>query len=122
MFPYLKFSFLSSEKLFQNKMENCCDSLFKTIIMLFNLIFALVGFVLIGFGIYVQLGAKDYLNFLGDAYTNYRQLQTVFIIILGGIIIVIAFFGCCGAIKENKCMMYTYGFFLFLVLIAQVRP
>ena len=33
---------------------------------------------------------------------------------------VVAFFGCCGAIKENKCMMYTYGFLLFVILIAQV--
>ena len=81
-----------------------------------QLIFALVGLVLMGFGIYVQLEAKDYLNFLGDNYTN----TPVFIIILGAIIFVVAFFGCCGAIKENKCMMYTYGFLLFVILIAQV--
>jgi len=97
-------------------MENCCDSLFKTIIMLFNLIFALVGLVLMGFGVYVQLEAKDYLNFLGDNYTN----TPVFVIILGAIIFVVAFFGCCGAIKENKCMMYTYGLLLFIILIAQI--
>ena len=104
-------------KVKEDIMENCCDSLFKTIIMLFNLIFALVGLVLMGFGIYVQLEAKDYLNFLGDNYTN----TPVFIIILGGIIFVVAFFGCCGAMKENKCMMYTYGFLLFVILIAQVK-
>jgi hypothetical protein len=103
-------------KVKEDIMENCCDSLFKTIIMLFNLIFALVGLVLMGFGIYVQLEAKDYLNFLGDNYTN----TPVFIIILGGIIFVVAFFGCCGAMKENKCMMYTYGFLLFVILIAQI--
>ena len=39
----------------------------------------------------------------------------------GAIIFIISFFGCCGASKESKCMMYTYGFFLFLILIAQVR-
>jgi len=97
-------------------MENCCDSLFKTILLIFNLVFALVGLVLIGFGVYVQIDAKDYLNFLGDNYTN----TPVFIIILGAIIFVVAFFGCCGASKENKCMMYTYGFLLFVILIAQI--
>ena len=97
-------------------MENCCDSLFKTIILVFNLIFALVGLILMGFGVYVQIDAKDYLNFLGDNYTN----TPVFIIILGAIIFVVAFFGCCGAMKENKCLMYTYGFLLFVILIAQV--
>ena len=103
-------------KVKEDIMENCCDSLFKTIIMLFNLAFALVGLVLVGFGVYVQLEAKDYLNFLGDNYVN----TPVFVIILGAIVFVVAFFGCCGAIKENKCMMYTYGLLLFIILIAQV--
>ena len=97
-------------------MESCCDSLFKTLLLLFNLGFALVGLVLIGFGAYVQVAAKDYLNFLSDNYLN----TPVFIIILGVVIFVIAFFGCCGAVKESKCMMYTYGFLLFVILIAQV--
>ena len=113
---YILISSFLFRKVKQDTMENCCDSLFKTIIMLFNLIFALVGLVLMGFGVYVQLEAKDYLNFLGDNYTN----TPVFVIILGAIIFVVAFFGCCGAIKENKCMMYTYGLLLFIILIAQV--
>ena len=97
-------------------MENCCDSLFKTLLLIFNLAFALVGLVLIGFGVYVQVGAKDYLNFLSDNYLN----TPVFIIILGAVIFLIAFFGCCGASRESKCMMYMYGFLLFIILIAQV--
>ena len=36
------------------------------------------------------------------------------------IIFAIAFFGCCGTCKDNKCMMYTYGILLAVVLIAQV--
>jgi len=95
---------------------NCCDSFLKTILVVFNLIFALVGLVLMGFGVFVQVEAKDYLNFLGNNYTN----TPVFIIVLGAIIFVVAFFGCCGAIKENKCLMYTYGFLLFVILIAQI--
>merc|ERR1719397_1165880 len=42
------------------------------------------------------------------------------IVVLGVIIFAIAFFGCCGTCKDNKCMMYTYGFLLAVVLIAQV--
>merc|ERR1712154_380060 len=71
------------------KMENCCDSLFKTLLLIYNLAFALVGLVLIGFGVYVQVGAKDYLNFLSDNYLN----TPVFIIILGAVIILIAQIG-----------------------------
>merc|ERR1711934_1210514 len=97
-------------------METCCESLVKYFMIICNIIFALIGTVLIGFGAYAQIEAKDYLNFLGNNYVN----TPIFIIILGAIIFVISFFGCCGASKESKCMMYTYGFFLFLILIAQI--
>jgi ABC-type transport system involved in multi-copper enzyme maturation permease subunit len=97
-------------------MDNCCDSLFKTLLLIFNLAFAVVGLVLIGFGAYAQLAAKNLLNFLSDDYLN----TPVFIIILGAVIFVIAFFGCCGAIRESKCMMYTYGLLLCVILIAQI--
>jgi len=97
-------------------METCCESLIKYFMIICNIIFALIGTVLIGFGAYAQIEAKDYLNFLGNNYVN----TPIFIIILGAIIFVISFFGCCGASKESKCMMYTYGFFLFIILIAQI--
>ena len=28
--------------------------------------------------------------------------------------------GCCGAIKENKCMLYTYSTLLVLILLVEV--
>jgi len=31
----------------------------------------------------------------------------IFVIIVGGIILIVSFFGCCGAIKENRCMLIT---------------
>ena len=60
-------------------METCCESLVKYFMIICNIIFALIGAVLIGFGAYAQLEAKDYLNFLGDNYVN----TPIFIIILG---------------------------------------
>jgi CD63 antigen len=81
-----------------------------------NILFTLAGCILIGFGAWSQLGARDYLNFLGENYVN----TPIFIIIVGGVIFVVAFFGCCGAWKENKCMIYTYAVFLVLILIAQI--
>lgn len=97
-------------------MENCCESMVKYFMVLCNILFALAGIILIGFGAYAQIAAKDYLNFLGDNYVN----TPIFVIILGGVIFAIALFGCCGAWKENKCLIYTYGTILFFILIAQV--
>jgi len=81
-----------------------------------NLLFFLAGCVLIGFGAWSQLEAKDYLNFLGDNYVN----TPIFIIIVGGVIFVVAFFGCCGAWKESRCLIYTYAVFLAIILVAQL--
>ena len=40
--------------------------------------------------------------------------------IVGGVIFLVAFMGCCGAWKESKCLIYTYAFFLAIILVAQV--
>jgi len=63
-----------------------------------------------------QIDAKDYLNFLGDNYVN----TPIFLMIVGGVIFVVAFMGCCGAWKESKCLIYTYAFFLAVILVAQI--
>lgn len=97
-------------------MENCCESIVKYFMVLCNILFALAGVALIGFGAYAQIAAKDYLNFLGDNYVN----TPIFIIILGGVIFAIAFFGCCGAWQEKKWMIYTYTALLVIILIAQI--
>ena len=115
-------------------MENFCENLVKYFMVLANILFALAGVALIGFGAYAQIAAKDYLNFLGDSYVNtpiviiilgmqinYNFLDVDIILLIGGIIFGIAFFGCCGAWKEKKCLLYTYIAFLVIILIAQVR-
>lgn len=97
-------------------MDNCCESLVKYFILFWNILFTLAGFVLIGFGAWSQLSAKDYLNFLGDNYVN----TPIFLIIVGGVICVVALFGCCGAWMEKKWLMYMYAAFLVIIIICQI--
>ena len=99
-------------------MNNICDRISRIFLLVLNLAFAALGLVLIALGFFCHVDAKGMLDFLGDDHAN----PPVFIIILGAIIFVVAFFGCCGAIKHdaNKCMLWTYGFLLLLLLIAQV--
>jgi len=97
-------------------MENCCESLVKYFMIFWNILFFFAGCILIGFGVWSQVGAKEYLNFLGDNYVN----TPIFLIIVGGIIFIIAFFGCCGAWMEKRWMINTYAVFLGIILIAQI--
>lgn len=81
-----------------------------------NILFTIVGFVLIGFGAWSQIAAKDYLNFLGENYIN----TPIFLIIVGGVICAVALLGCCGAWTEKKWLMMLYAAFLVIILIAQI--
>lgn len=61
----------------------------------------------------VGLSAKAYFNefdqLLDDKYFYISDL----LVVLGVIIFLIAFFGCCGAVKENACLTTTVNTFFF---------
>ncbi|XP_053423309.1 leukocyte surface antigen CD53-like [Nycticebus coucang] len=46
-------------------------------------------------------------------------LGNVFIIV-GSIIMVVAFLGCMGSIKENKCLLMSFFILLLIILLAEV--
>ena len=61
----------------------------------------LAGLVIFIVAIVVQVKFNEYASFFGTNNT------AVGLIIIGAIIMIIAFFGCCGAYKENYCMVLT---------------
>ncbi|XP_067634265.1 protein late bloomer isoform X2 [Eurosta solidaginis] len=46
------------------------------------------------------------------------QNYAIGIIVLGGVIIFISFFGCFGTVRESTRLLWTYAFGLFLLLLA----
>jgi len=42
------------------------------------------------------------------------------LMVVGSIIFVIAFFGCCGAIRESNCMIITFAVLLLAILIMEI--
>ena len=63
------------------------------------------GVGLLGVGVYVQLKIGDYVELSSVKYVT----GPIIIIAVGAVIAVIAFFGCCGAIKESRCLLGTVG-------------
>ena len=51
-------------------MNNCCDSMLKYLIFIFNFFLFMSGVALIAMGTYIQIEMSDYLNFLDDSYLN----------------------------------------------------
>ncbi|XP_073855411.1 leukocyte surface antigen CD53 isoform X4 [Macaca fascicularis] len=77
--------------------------LLKYVLFFFNLLFWICGCCILGFGIYLLIH-----NNFGVLFHNLPSLTlgNVFVIV-GSIIMVVAFLGCMGSIKENKCLLMS---------------
>jgi len=100
-----------------------CSNTFKFFMFLINFIFFLAGVGIIALGAYMAIEMKDYFDFLGtsDLVGNKDLRVSAYIFIVVGVFVtMIAFFGCCAACTDNKCMMGTFAVLMALILIAEV--
>ncbi|KAI8492971.1 cd63 antigen [Branchiostoma belcheri] len=88
----------------------------KYLLFAFNLVFWITGLAMIGVGATVKIAFGDYFDFTGNAFAS----APVFLIILGVFVSIIGFLGCCGAIKENYCMVTTFAVLLSLIFILEI--
>ncbi|XP_022244943.1 CD151 antigen-like [Limulus polyphemus] len=91
----------------------------KVVLMTFNSIFWLSGAAMLGIGVYFLVDTDKvtlYRLFYTDGDYALIQYLAYALIGVGGLVFVVGFFGCYGAIRENKCMLLTYFVFLFLIL------
>ncbi|KAJ8975795.1 hypothetical protein NQ317_005177 [Molorchus minor] len=84
-----------------------------------NFTFALAGLGLIILGVLYKLDLNDYTSAIPEDYQN-AGLAPTLTIAIGSIIFVIAFFGCCGAIRESPCLLTTYAVILLIIFLLQV--
>ncbi|CAG0890902.1 unnamed protein product [Darwinula stevensoni] len=106
------------------KMAGCGAKCAKAVLVAFNFFFWISGCVLLAIGIWIIVdpsktrlfglvsdasGASEVLPYMAYALCS-----------LGGFVILVGFFGCCGALQENKCMLVTYFLCLFLILCAEL--
>ncbi|XP_055916989.1 CD63 antigen [Eupeodes corollae] len=88
----------------------------KFITFFCNLLFALTGLLIFLVGFTVQLKYNHYSNFVG----NNIWTVPIILMIVGLVVAVICFLGCCGAVKENSCMILSFAILAVLIFIAEV--
>ncbi|XP_023245587.1 CD63 antigen [Copidosoma floridanum] len=87
----------------------------KYVLFLFNLIFAITGIVFIAAGATVLIMYKGYSNFVNI----WVFMVPVLVIVVGVVVFTTSFFGCCGAVKENHCMIITFSLLLLLIFALE---
>lgn len=89
----------------------------KYLLFCFNLLFAVTGLIILIAGIKAKINSSPYIDLTDE---NFYTSAPVVLIIVGIIVFVVAFFGCCGAVKENHCMIVTFAVFLLIIFIAEM--
>jgi len=88
----------------------------KYMLFIFNLAFVITGIIIISVGAVVEAEYDNYSSLLDEPYRSIPAL----LIAIGVLIFIVAFFGCCGAIKENYCMTLTFSVMLIGIFILEV--
>ncbi|KAM9379186.1 tetraspanin-1 [Phaethornis superciliosus] len=99
-----------------------CFTFIKVMMILFNLAIFLGGGTLLGVGIWVAVDGKSFLDIFGAVSSSVLQVVNVsyFLIVIGAILLVIGFLGCCGAQKESKCLLMLFFTVVLIIFIAEV--
>lgn len=54
--------------------------------------------------------------YLGSSFWS----APILMIVIGAVAFVIAFVGCCGAVKESSCMVLTFSVFLVIIFLCEI--
>jgi len=96
----------------------CGFSVVKYLLFIFNFIFWLAGAALTGLAIYIRVD-EDLGNAVEIAGISFYTGSDI-LLATGAVMLLVGFFGCCGAIKESACLLGLYFTCLLLVFGVEV--
>lgn len=94
----------------------CMRGYSRYMLIIFNLIFVITGVVIISVGI----SSKAYFHEFDELMDNKYFYISDLLIVIGVVIFIIAFFGCCGAMKQNACMTTTFSTLLVIIFVLEL--
>lgn len=99
-----------------SSMKSIGSGCVKYLMFVFNLLFVITGIILLSIGVVFHGVYHNYQHFLDNKFLSVPSL----LIAIGAIIFLISFFGCCGAVRENYCMIVTFTSLLVIVFILEL--
>ncbi|CAF3156625.1 unnamed protein product [Rotaria socialis] len=101
------------------------SSVMRGVLLVLNVLFVIIGLVLIGVGIYIKVD-NNFASILSKLTTDGSlEIKTIgflaFVMIGGGVFtLLIALLGCMGALWGQRCLLYLYAIILFLLMILEL--
>ena len=87
-----------------------------------------MGCVVLGIGIFAIVNGAALMDLVDKANDTLGKDLTlsvftsaaIILIVVSVFVVIVAFFGCCGAIKESKCMLGTYFTIILVMFIVLI--
>lgn len=103
----------------------CCSGFLKMMMFIFNGCIFLAGTAILGVGIWVKVDSGSLLGILDnieEAPSGLSQLANVSygLIAVGAVLLIIGFLGCCGVVKESRCMLLTFFSIVLIIFLIEV--
>ncbi|XP_063384912.1 tetraspanin-9-like [Cydia fagiglandana] len=87
----------------------------KYVLFFANAVFALAGLGLLGVGIAVLVQFSDLVEIVPVAINSIP----IAVVVVGAVVFLISVFGCCGAIRESRCLLIMYS--VCMMILAAVK-
>lgn len=103
-------------------MAGCGASCARILLIAFNFVFWLSGVAILGVGIWILAdpNLQDYIDVIHSSDEEYFRNAAYLLIAFGAFVFLVGFCGCCGAIRNSKCLLGFYIFFLVLVFAGEL--
>ncbi|XP_061651434.1 tetraspanin-2-like [Phyllopteryx taeniolatus] len=92
----------------------------KYLLFLFNFIFWLMGSFVLAVGLWLRFDPETVSLLNGDKAPDTYFIGVYILIGAGSLVMLVGFFGCCGAVRESQCLLASFFACLLIIFGAEV--
>ncbi|XP_057317324.1 CD151 antigen-like [Hydractinia symbiolongicarpus] len=96
---------------------SCGMTCLKYLLFAFNFVFWICGIAVMAVGIYSRIQVGKWDDIIDDSTV---PSAANLMIAAGALVMLIGFLGCCGAWKQNKCLLISYAICLILIFVLEI--
>ncbi|CAJ1050264.1 tetraspanin-2a [Xyrichtys novacula] len=92
----------------------------KYLLFVFNFIFWLSGLLVLAVGLWLRFDPKTVELLMGDGAPDTFFIAVYILLGAGGLMMIVGFFGCFGAVRESQCLLASFFACLLIIFGAEI--